>query len=66
MMGRRGDAEFIDKFRDRLEAEHPQIHIQDTPYYYDADVFNACQQSGNALLTLDAWADVHPSLIRCV
>lgn len=63
MMGGRGDSEFLDKFRDRLEAEHPQIHIQDTPYYYDADVFNECEQTKSALLTLDAWEDVHPALI---
>lgn len=63
MMGRRGDSEFLDRFRDRLETEHPQIHIQDTPYYYDAEVFNTCEQTGNILLTLDTWKNVHPSLI---
>ncbi|UWD50097.1 LysR family transcriptional regulator [Clostridioides difficile] len=63
MMGRRGDSEFIDKFRDILETEHPQIHIQDTSYYYDVEVFNECEQTGSVLLTLDVWEDVHPSLI---
>lgn len=63
MMGKRGDSEFLDQFRDRLETEHPQIHIHDTPYYYDTDVFNECDKTKSILLTLDAWEDVHPALI---
>ena len=62
LMSRRGDSEFIDKFRDMLEIAHPQIHIQDTDYYYDIDVFNECEQAGSVLLTLDTWEEVHPSL----
>lgn len=63
MMGKRGDSEFLDKFRDMLETEHQEITIQDTSYFYDADVFNECERTGSALLTLDAWKDVHPALI---
>lgn len=63
LMGRRGDSEFLDKFRDMLEIEHPQIQVQDTDYYYDEEVFNECEQTGSVLLTLDAWEEVHPSLI---
>lgn len=63
MMGKRGDSEFIDKFRDRLETEHPEIMIKNTSYFYDADIFNECERTGSVLLTLDAWKDVHPSLI---
>lgn len=61
-MVKRGDSEGLDQLRDLLEKEHPQIQLVDMPYFYDADVFNACEQTNSVLLTLDAWADVHPSL----
>ena len=35
----------------------------DAPYFYDAGVFNKSERSGCILLTLDAWAGVHPSLV---
>lgn len=63
MMGKRGDSDIIDAIRDMFEKKYPNINIIDTPYFYDAEVFNACEQSGNSLLTLTAWKDVHPSLI---
>ena len=63
MMVKRGDSEHIDRLRDLLEREHPQVQIVDTPYFYDAGVFNECEQRGCILLTLDAWADVHPALV---
>ena len=31
--------------------------------FYDIEVFNRCEQSGGVMLTLDAWAEVHPALI---
>lgn len=43
-----------------------KLHIvpfEDTPRFYDIEVFNRCEQSGAVLLTLDCWADVHPSLV---
>ena len=40
-----------------------KTYIQDTDYYDDVDVFNECEQTGAVLLTLDAWEEVHPSLI---
>ena len=60
---RRGETERLDHFQDVIQLTHPQIIIQETDYYYDMDTFNACEQSGTLLLTLDAWADVHPSLV---
>lgn len=59
---KRGETERLDHFQDVIQLTHPQIIIQETDYYYDVDTFNACEQSGTLLLTLDAWADVHPSL----
>jgi DNA-binding transcriptional LysR family regulator len=63
MMVKRGDTDGLDALRDMLEADHPQIHITDTPFFYDAEVFNTCEQTGSVLLTLNAWAEIHPSLV---
>ena len=63
MMCRRGDAEALDGLRDMLEEKYPEIEIVDAPYFYDAGVFNKSERSGCILLTLDAWAGVHPSLV---
>lgn len=46
-----------------LEEKYPEIEIVDAPYFYDAGVFNKSERSGCILLTLDAWAGVHPSLV---
>lgn len=58
-----GDTAELDKFRDKLKMTHPQIMFEDTHYFYDVETFNACEASGSLLLTLDAWADIHPSLV---
>ena len=42
---------------------HPQIVFEDTHYFYDLETFNTCEVTGSLLLTLDAWADIHPSLL---
>ena len=63
MMCKRGDAPVLDKVRDMFESEHPEVHIEDLPHFYDAEVFNACEQMGNILLTLSVWEDIHPSLV---
>lgn len=58
-----GDTELIDHFQDMLKMTHPQILMKETDYYYDMDTFNTCEETGSLLLTLDAWADIHPALI---
>lgn len=60
---KRGETEWLDRFQDALQRDHPQITIEEADYYYDVDTFNACEQCGALLLTLDAWADVHPALV---
>ena len=45
-----------------MEA-HPQIHIEDTPQFYDMEVFNRSVQTGHLLMSLDCWTEVHPSLV---
>lgn len=63
MMVKRGDSEINDRLRDDLEQNHPQIMFEDAPLFYDISVFNHCAESGHALLTLECWKDVHPSLV---
>lgn len=63
MMVKRGDSNSNDDLRDELERNHPQIHIEDTPRFYDIEVFNRCEQTNSILSSLECWRDVHPSLI---
>ena len=58
-----GDTVQLDEFRDKLKMTHPQILFEDTHYFYDLETFNTCEATGSLLLTLDAWADIHPSLV---
>ena len=62
MMVKRGDSPSVDRVRAEVER-HPAIRIEDTPQFYDLEVFNRCAQTRQPLLTLDCWADVHPSLV---
>ncbi|MGN0407889.1 MAG: LysR family transcriptional regulator [Bacteroides sp.] len=63
MMVKRGDSEVNDFIRNDLEKNHPQIHIEDTPQFYDMSVFNHCAENGKVLLTIECWQDVHPGLV---
>ncbi len=63
MMVRKGDSGINDHIRNDLEAYHPKIHIEDTPLFYDMSVFNRCAKTGNVLLTIECWKDVHPGLV---
>ncbi|QOL31076.1 hypothetical protein [Bifidobacterium eulemuris] len=49
------------EFQSFLDA-HPELDVERTHRFYDMDTFNRCEQSGDLLLTLDAWSGVHPSL----
>lgn len=58
-----GDTDLIDDFAAMLARDHPEIQTQGVGYYYDMDTFNACEEENAPLLTLDAWADLHPALV---
>lgn len=62
MMVKRGDSPSVDRVRDEIQR-HPAIRIEDTSQFYDLEVFNRCAQTRRPLMTLDCWADVHPSLV---
>lgn len=59
----KGDSGVNDFLRNDLEKNHPQIHIEDTPQFYDMSVFNRCAETNNVLLTIECWQDVHPGLV---
>lgn len=63
MMVEQGDSGVNDFLRNDLEKHHPKIHIEDTPQFYDLSVFNRCAETGNVLLTLECWQEVHPGLV---
>ena len=63
MMVCRGDSGVNDFIRNDLEKNHPQIHIEDTPQFYDLSVFNRCAETGHVLLTIECWQEVHPGLV---
>lgn len=63
MMVKRGDSVLNDNLRNDIEKNHPQIQIEDTPFYYDMSVFNRCARTKNVLLTIECWKDVHPALV---
>lgn len=63
MMVKEGDSAGNDQIRADLMRDHPAIQIEDTPRFYDISVFNRCAQTGNVLLILDCWQEVHPALV---
>lgn len=58
-----GDSGVNDFIRNDLVKNHPQIHIEDAPRHYDLSVFNHCAETGNVLLTIECWQEVHPALV---
>ena len=46
MMVKRGDSTSVDQVRNFVE-QHPAITIEDTPQFYDMEVFNRCVQTRN-------------------
>ena len=62
MMVKAGDSSTVDAIRREVEA-HPRIRIEDTSQFYDISVFNRCEQTQNAMVTIDCWKDVHPALV---
>lgn len=63
MMVKRGDSGVNDFLRNELERFHPKIKIKNTQQFYDLSVFNRCAETGNVLLTIECWRDVHPGVV---
>ena len=56
-----GKMEVMDRIREDLLQKDPAIRITDFPYYA-MEVFNQCEQSGAALVTMEKWTRAHPTL----
>ena len=61
MMIGRGWNKYIDLLRDELWGNHPQIHVEDFPFY-NINVFNQCEQEGNILAVMRPLDNIHPML----
>lgn len=61
MLMHRGWSHYVDRLRDELWSNHPQINIVDFDFY-SMDVFNRCENSNDILLAIPGWANVHPLL----
>jgi len=51
----------VDRLRDDLEQNHPQIKIVDFDFY-EEPVYNRCANSDDVLMGIDFWAEAHPTL----
>ena len=58
---RRGWNSYLDRMRDDLMQNHPQINIVDFDFF-SINVFNQCENSEDIMVTIDNWAHVHPLL----
>ena len=58
---RRGWNHYLDRLRDDLWRDHPQIRIVDFEMF-NINVFNQCENSEDVLMTIDNWRTVHPLL----
>ncbi|QNM05512.1 LysR family transcriptional regulator [Qiania dongpingensis] len=61
MLIHRGWSHYVDKLRDDLWVNHPQIKIIDFDFY-NVSVFNQCENSNDILMAIDSWQSVHPLL----
>lgn len=61
MLIRRGWNSHIDKMRDDISENYPEISIKDFSFY-DVSVFNQCENSNDVLMAFDIWENVHPLL----
>ena len=61
MLMHRGWSHYVDRLREELLQNHPQINIVDFDFY-DTGIFNRCESGNNLLLAIPGWANVHPLL----
>lgn len=57
----RGWSHYVDRLRDDLWKNHPQVEIVDFDFY-DVGIFNRCENSNDVLMAISSWANVHPLL----
>lgn len=59
MLVRRHWNENVDRLREDIELNHPEINLVDF-YSFTVDVFNQCENGSNILMAIDEWINVHP------
>lgn len=53
----------LDRLREDIARNHPDIIVLDALEYYDIEVFNRCERGGYVMETPEVWAGIHPSLV---
>ena len=61
MLMRRNWSTYVDRLRDDIWQNHPQINIIDFDFY-DVNVFNRCENGNDILMAVSVWENVHPLL----
>lgn len=59
LLMRRGWSSEVDKLRDDLCQNHPEINIVDFDFY-NTEIFNQCENSKDILLAVKKWDGIHP------
>lgn len=59
LLMRRGWSSEVDKLRDDLCHNHPEINIVDFDFY-NTEIFNQCENSKDILLAVKKWDGIHP------
>ena len=60
MLMRRGWSIQVDKLRDEIWKNHPQIILEDFDFY-NTEIFNHCENSNHVLMAIPEW----PTCILC-
>lgn len=64
LLMKRGWSQVVDRLRDDVWKNHPQINIVDFDFY-NMEIFNHCEEKNDVLLAIKNWENVHP-LIRII
>ena len=59
MLIKRGWSRSVDRLREDLWKNHPQIQIVDFDFY-NTEAFNQCENNNCVLMAMDYWRYVHP------
>lgn len=63
LLVRPGMSPTLDRLREDITRNQPDIAVMDAPEYYDIEVFNRCERGGYVMETPEVWAGLHPALV---
>ena len=55
--------EYIRILRHLIEEEHHPIRLEQIPHFFDINTFNQIDETGEVLVVLDSWRNIHPSIV---